>query len=101
MPAVGADHEIGIDAFGPAVLQHDHAGCPPACIEQHLPDFATVSDLDDGTTRHPGYAVSQRKRKRVEEIFGWRKTIGLLRKLRHRGGPTVTWIFRFTQPRSI
>jgi transposase len=54
------------------------------------------SAIDDRTTRHPGYAVSQRKRKRVEEIFGWMKTIGLLRKLRHRGGPTVTWIFRFT-----
>ena len=36
------------------------------------------------------------KRKRVEEAFGWMKTIGLLRKLRHRGGPTVDWIFRFT-----
>jgi transposase len=54
------------------------------------------SAIDARTTRHPGYAVSQRKRKRVEEIFGWMKTIGLLRKLRHRGGPTVTWIFRFT-----
>ena len=54
------------------------------------------SAIDGRTTRQAGYAVSQRKRKRVEEIFGWMKTIGLLRKLRHRGGPTVTWIFRFT-----
>ena len=54
------------------------------------------SAIDGRTTRHAGYAVSQRKRKRIEEIFGWMKTIGLLRKLRHRGGPTVTWIFRFT-----
>jgi transposase len=54
------------------------------------------SAIDARTTRHPGYAISQRKRKRVEEIFGWMKTIGLLRKLRHRGGPTVDWIFRFT-----
>jgi transposase len=54
------------------------------------------SAIDARTTRHPGYAVSQRKRKRIEEIFGWMKTIGLLRKLRHRGGATVTWIFRFT-----
>jgi transposase len=54
------------------------------------------SAIDGRTTAHPGYAVSQRKRKRVEEIFGWMKTIGLLRKLRHRGGPKVTWIFRFT-----
>jgi transposase len=54
------------------------------------------SAINGRTTRHTGYAVSQRKRKRVEEIFGWMKTIGLLRKLRHRGGPTVTWVFRFT-----
>jgi transposase len=54
------------------------------------------SAIDARTTAHPGYAISQRKRKRVEEIFGWIKTIGLLRKLRHRGGERVTWIFRFT-----
>jgi len=53
------------------------------------------SAIDDRTTRHPGYAISQRTRKRVEEIFGWLKTVGLLRKLRHRGGPQVEWIFRF------
>jgi transposase len=54
------------------------------------------SSIDARTTRHPGYAISQRTRKRVEEIFGWMKTVGLLRKLRHRGGPKVAWIFRFT-----
>jgi len=54
------------------------------------------SAIDARTTGHPGYAISQRKRKRVEEIFGWMKTVGLLRKLRHRGGGRVTWIFRFT-----
>lgn len=54
------------------------------------------SAIDARTTRHPGYAISQRTRKRVEEIFGWMKTVGLLRKLRHRGGPRVGWIFRFT-----
>lgn len=54
------------------------------------------SAIDARTTGHPGYAISQRKRKRVEEIFGWMKTVGLLRKLRHRGGARVTWIFRFT-----
>jgi transposase len=54
------------------------------------------SAIDARTTRHPGYAISQRTRKRVEEIFGWMKTVGLLRKLRHRGGPKVAWMFRFT-----
>ena len=54
------------------------------------------SAIDGRTTRHAGYAVSQRKRKRVEEIFGWKKTVGLLRKLRHRGLELVGWIFTFT-----
>ena len=46
--------------------------------------------------RHAGYEISQRVRKRVEEIFGWMKTIGLLRKLRHRGEARVEWMFTFT-----
>jgi transposase len=54
------------------------------------------SAIDRRTTRHPGYAVSQRKRKLVEQTFGWMKTVGGLRKLRHRGGRLVTWIFTFT-----
>lgn len=43
------------------------------------------SAIDGRTTRHPGYAVSQRKRKRVEEIFGWMKTVGGFRRTRYRG----------------
>jgi hypothetical protein len=43
------------------------------------------SAIDGRTTRHPGYAVSQRVRKRVEEPFGWKKTVGGLRKLRYIG----------------
>jgi transposase len=54
------------------------------------------SAIDGRTTRHPGYAVSQRKRKLVEQGFGWMKTIGGLRKLRHRGGELVNWMFTFT-----
>jgi hypothetical protein len=41
--------------------------------------------IDARTTRHPGFQVSQRVRKRIEEIFGWIKTIGGLRKSRYRG----------------
>jgi hypothetical protein len=51
------------------------------------------SAIDGRTTRHAGYAVSQRKRKRVEEIFGWMKTVGGMRKLRHRGLELVGWMF--------
>ncbi len=54
------------------------------------------SAIDDRTTRHPGYAISQRIRKRVEESFGWLKTVGLMRKLRHRGTDRVDWMFVFT-----
>ena len=55
-----------------------------------------ASAIDGRTTRHPGYAVSQRLRKRVEEIFGWMKTVGNLRKTRHRGKERVGWMFTLT-----
>ena len=54
------------------------------------------SAVDGRTTRHEGYEVSQRVRKRVEEIYGWMKTIGLMRKTRHRGQGRVGWVFVFT-----
>jgi transposase len=53
------------------------------------------SAIDGRTTCHAGYAISQQKRKRIEEIFGWLKTVGGLRKLRHRGHARVTWTFTF------
>ncbi len=54
------------------------------------------SAIDRRTTRHAGYARSQQRRKLVEQAFGWMKTVGLLRKLRHRGGRLVDWIVTFT-----
>lgn len=54
------------------------------------------SAIDGRTTRHVGYQVSQRRRKRIEEVFGWIKTVGTLRKTRHRGLETVKWVFTFT-----
>jgi transposase len=69
-------------------------------VTPHVAQFPTTarrrSAIDGRTTRHPGYARSQRYRKRVEQAFGWMKTVGGLRKLRHRGGPLVTWVFTFT-----
>jgi transposase len=53
------------------------------------------SAIDGRTTRHGGYEVSQRIRKRVEEIFGWMKTVGLMRKTRHKGVARVGWMFTF------
>ena len=51
------------------------------------------SAIDSRTTRHEGYGLSQRKRKRVEEVFGWIKTIALQRKTRFRGLERVGWMF--------
>src|SRR5580658_4101058 len=51
------------------------------------------SAIDHRTTRHEGYAVSQVKRKRVEEVFGWMKTVALQRKTRFRGLDRVGWMF--------
>ena len=53
------------------------------------------SAIDGRTTRHAGDKVSQPKRKRVEEVFGWLKTVGMLRKTRHRGVFKVGWVFTF------
>ena len=53
------------------------------------------SAIDGRTTQQPGYAISQKKRKRIEECFGWLKTIALLRKVHHRGTLKVDWIFTF------
>ena|SRR6516162_10149827 len=59
----------------------------------HIAQKKTSRTLDARTTRHPGYALSQCARKRIEEVFGWMKTVGGLRKLRHRGGGRVNWQF--------
>jgi hypothetical protein len=58
-------------------------------------DSRRRSAIDRRTTRHAGYLISQTKRKRVEEIFGWIKMIGGMRKLRHRGLDLVGWMFTF------
>ena len=65
-------------------------------ITPHVAQKAIGTAIDGRTTRHPGYAISQRKRKLIEQVFGWMKTVGGLRKLRHRGGARVDWILTFT-----
>jgi transposase len=68
-------------------------------LRDHLvtPHLACKSStiIDERTTRHPGYQISQCKRKRIEEIFGWLKTVAGLRKTHHRGVARVDWIFTF------
>jgi transposase len=86
---VGADK--GYDTAGfVAALRDDR-------LTPHVAQNTTRrhSAIDGRTTRHPGYAVSQQRRKRVEEIFGWAKTVGLCRQMRHRGLRRVHWMFTF------
>ena len=61
----------------------------------HIARKAPYSAIDVRTTCHPGYVVSQRKRKLVEQVIGWMKTVGGLRKLRQRDGALVDWIVTF------
>jgi transposase len=53
------------------------------------------SAIDGRTTQHAGYAISQKKRKRIEQSFGWMKTIGMLKKVKLRGLEKVSWLFTF------
>jgi len=65
-------------------------------VTPHIAAKVKHSAVDRRTIRHRGYEVSQRKRKLVEQIFGWMKTVGLMRKTRHRGERRVGWMFVFT-----
>ena len=53
------------------------------------------SAIDERTTRHPGYETSQQRRKIVEEVMGWLKTVGLMRKVRHKGIARGGWMFTY------
>jgi transposase len=85
---VGGDKGYDVASFVAAVRT---LGLTP-----HVAPKSKGSAIDARTTRHPGYTVSQRKRKLIEQVFGWMKTVGGLRKLRHRGGERVDWIVTFT-----
>ncbi len=80
---------------------YDTRGFVKACRENRLTPHVAQNDsnrrsaIDARTTRHDGYAVSQRKRKRVEEVFGWMKTVAQQRKTRFRGLDRVGWMFTF------
>jgi transposase len=85
---VGADKGFDVGSFVHATRA---LGLTP-----HVARKVRFTAIDGRTTRHAGYAVSQRKRKLIEQVFGWMKTVGLLRKLRHRGRELVDWIVTFT-----
>lgn len=87
---LGADKSYDTRGF---VDDMRHQGVTPH-VAQNITNRSSA--IDDRTTRHPGYALSQWKRKIVEEVFGWLKTIGLMRKTRHKGVKRGGWMFTFT-----
>jgi|SRR5580658_1143650 transposase len=86
---LGADKNYDTAAF---VAEVRHLNVTPHVAQNNK---GRRSAIDGRTTRHTGYLISQRKRKRVEEVFGWLKTVGGMRKLRHRGLELVRWMFTF------
>jgi len=84
---LGADKGYDVAGFVDELRQHE--------VTPHVAKKIRYSAIDGRTSRHPTYEVSQRMRKRVEEIFGWLKTVGMSRKVRHRGLPRVGWNFTF------
>src|SRR6202171_6361429 len=87
---VGADK--GYDTRGFVQEMRDRNVTPHVSQNTNRPGGSAI---DQRTTRHRGYPVSQRKRKRIEEVLGWIKTLGMLRKTRHRGIFQVGWVFTF------
>jgi transposase len=65
-------------------------------VTPHVASKQNYSAIDGRTTNWESYAQSQKKRKLVEEAFGWMKTVGLLHKLRHRGRAKARWVFQLT-----
>lgn len=84
---LGADKNYDTQAFV--------ADCRERKVTPHVAQKKHTA-IDGRTTRHAGYEISIRKRKQIEECFGWMKDIGLMRKLRHRGQSLVNQLFLFT-----
>jgi transposase len=84
---LGADKAYDASAFVADLRQ--------MCVTPHVAQKARSSAIDGRTTRHAGYAVSQRKRKLVEEVFGWGKTIAGIAKVKVRGLARVRFYFTF------
>lgn len=93
---LGADKAYDVAAFVDAL--RDRSVTPHIAVDGRLSKLGKrrLTRIDRRTTRHPGYAASQRLRKRIEEGFGWIKTTGGLAKTRHRGLDRVGWMFTLT-----
>jgi transposase len=90
---LGADKAYDTQDFVAAL--HQRRVTPHVACNDHLTKTGKRrrSAIDARTTHRPGYAVSQIIRKRIEEAFGWIKTVAGLRKTRHRGIARVGWMF--------
>lgn len=100
-----AGHRPADKQFGGQQQDHMHVQCgqpPIVAIRKNTPAVGAhltktgktrKTAIDGRTTRHPGYAISQRIRKRIEEGFGYIKTVAVLRKTRHRGTARVGFMF--------
>ena len=98
MEAIPGDHRVTVGADKNYDTQDFVAEARNMKATPHVTQNAHArrrSAIDGRTTRHAGYLISQRKRHRIEEIFGWMKTVGGMRKLRHRGIHLVGWMFTF------
>jgi len=95
---LGGDHRITLGAD----KAYDTAGFVAEMRRLRVTPHVAQNDtnrrsaIDGRTTRHRGYAVSLRKRKRIEEVFGWIKAAAGMRKARHRGTARVGWMFTLT-----
>ena len=87
---IGADKAYDVAEFVADLRAHN--------VTPHVSQNTTNrrSAIDGRTTRHPGYAVSVRVRKRIEEVFGWTKAAAGFRKTHHRGLARVGWMFTLT-----
>ena len=90
---LGADKGYDVAGFIAALRQRQVT--PHIAADRRISKCGVVrrSAVDGRTTRHPGYDVSQRIRKRIEEVFGWMKASAGLRQTKHRGRERVAWAF--------
>jgi IS5 family transposase len=99
LDAVPGEHRITLGGDKGYDVQAFVEGCRERYVTPHVAQNQSEhrrSRIDERTTRHAGYGLSQRRRKIVEEVFGWMKTVGLMRQTRHRGAGKVGWVFTFT-----
>jgi len=93
---LGADKAYDVSGF--VAELRTRKATPHIAIDGHVTKTGKrrKTSIDRRTTRHPGYVVSQRVRKRIEESFGWIKTTAGLAKARHRGLDRAGWMFTLT-----